>query len=48
MKSPVHRRVRACHPALDPLTSAMLDLRRIRQMVDELFEAEKDYLPQFA
>jgi alpha-galactosidase len=34
--------------ALDPLTSAMLDLRRIRQMVDELFEAEKDYLPQFA
>jgi alpha-galactosidase len=31
----------------DPLTMAVLDLRQIRSMVDELFEAEKPWLPQF-
>ncbi len=31
----------------DPLTSAVLSLREIRAMVDEMFEASKDYLPQF-
>ena len=31
----------------DPLTSAVLGLREIRSMVDEMFEASKDYLPQF-
>ena len=33
--------------ALDPLTSAMLSLREIQRMVDELFEAEAEWLPQF-
>jgi len=33
--------------ALDPLTGALLDLRQIRSMVDEMFEAEKEWLPQF-
>jgi alpha-galactosidase len=32
---------------MDPLTSALLPLSRIREMVDELFAAEADYLPQF-
>ncbi len=32
---------------MDPLTSALLPLNRIRQMVDELFAAEAAYLPQF-
>lgn len=31
----------------DPLTSAVLSLAEIKQMVDEMFEANKDYLPQF-
>ncbi|WP_094551743.1 alpha-glucosidase/alpha-galactosidase [Petroclostridium xylanilyticum] len=31
----------------DPLTSTILDMDEIRAMVDEMFEAEKDYLPQF-
>ena len=31
---------------MDPLTSAVLDLDEIRQMVDEMFEAEKEYLPE--
>ena len=31
----------------DPLTSAVCSLREIRDMVDEMFEASKDYLPQF-
>ena len=31
----------------DPLTSAVLSLREIRSMVDEMFAASKDYLPQF-
>jgi len=30
---------------MDPLTSAVLDLDQIRQMVDEMFEAEKEWLP---
>jgi alpha-galactosidase len=33
-----------CH---DPLTSAVLSLAEIRQMVNELFAQHKDYLPQF-
>jgi len=33
--------------ALDPLTAATLSLREIQQMVDELFEAEAEWLPQF-
>lgn len=31
----------------DPLTSAVLSLDEIKKMVDEMFEANKDYLPQF-
>ena len=33
-----------CH---DPLTAAVLSLREIKDMVNELFEQHKDYLPQF-
>ena len=33
--------------AFDPLTSAVLSLKEIQAMVDEMFEANKDYLPQF-
>jgi len=33
--------------AFDPLTSAVLSLEEIRNMVDDMFEANKDYLPQF-
>ena len=33
---------------LDPLTSAVLPLHRIREMVDEMFEAQREWLPQFA
>jgi alpha-galactosidase len=32
---------------LDPLTAAVLSPAEIRQMVDEMFEAEKRWLPQF-
>ena len=32
---------------LDPLTGALLTLDQIRSMVDELFAAEKEWLPQF-
>lgn len=32
---------------LDPLTSAVLSLEEIKQMVDEMFEANKEWLPQF-
>ncbi len=32
---------------LDPLTSAVLPLREIRAMVDEMFEAQRRWLPQF-
>ena len=31
----------------DPLTSAVLSLKEIRSMVDEMFEMNKDWLPQF-
>ena len=31
----------------DPLTSAVLSLAEIKSMVDEMFEANKDYLPTF-
>jgi len=33
--------------ALDPLTSAVLTLKEIRDMAIEMFEAEKKWLPQF-
>src|SRR5208283_4047868 len=33
--------------ALDPLTSAVLTLQEIRDMVSEMLEAEAKYLPQF-
>lgn len=33
--------------ALDPLTQAVLTLKEIRDMVGEMLEAERDYLPQF-
>jgi alpha-galactosidase len=33
--------------AHDPLTSAVLSLAEIKEMVDEMFEVNKDYLPQF-
>ncbi len=32
---------------MDPLTSAVLSLAEIKQMVDEMFEANKKWLPQF-
>ncbi|MFW5986090.1 MAG: alpha-glucosidase/alpha-galactosidase, partial [Halanaerobiales bacterium] len=32
---------------MDPLTSAVLSLEEIREMVDELFEFNKDWLPGF-
>jgi alpha-galactosidase len=38
----VHRAVQ-----MDPLTSALLPLHTIREMVDQLFAAEAAYLPQF-
>lgn len=37
--------VQAC--AMDPLTSAVLTLNEIREMVSEMLEAEKQWLPQF-
>jgi alpha-galactosidase len=33
--------------AYDPLTSAVLSLAEIRQMVNEMFYQNRDYLPQF-
>ncbi len=38
--------VQAC--ALDPLTGATLTLKEIRDMVGEMLEAEREWLPQFA
>lgn len=38
--------VHAC--SLDPLTSAVLTLKETRDMVNEMLEAEKQWLPQFA
>jgi alpha-galactosidase len=32
---------------LDPLTSAVLSLQETREMVDEMFEAQRQWLPQF-
>jgi alpha-galactosidase len=34
--------------SLDPLTAAVLTLREIREMVAEMLEAQRKYLPQFA
>jgi alpha-galactosidase len=34
--------------ALDPLTAAVLTLKEIREMVTEMLEAQRQYLPQFA
>lgn len=34
--------------AMDPLTGALLTLPQIRAMVSEMFESEKQWLPQFA
>ncbi|MDQ3814580.1 MAG: alpha-galactosidase [Armatimonadota bacterium] len=34
--------------ALDPLTGALMTLPQIRSMVNEMFEAEQEWLPQFA
>ena len=34
--------------ALDPLTASVLTLREIRDMVSEMLEAEREWLPQFA
>ena len=36
-----------CAVAYDPLTSAVLSLEEIRNMVDEMFEAENAWFPQF-
>lgn len=33
--------------AMDPLTSSVLTLKEIREMVNEMFIAEKEWLPQF-
>jgi len=33
--------------AMDPLTSSVLSLKEIREMVSEMFEAEAQWLPQF-
>lgn len=33
-----------CH---DPLTAVVLSLAEIKQMVNQVFEQNKDYLPQF-
>jgi len=33
--------------AMDPLTAAVLDLKKIRDMVREMFAAEAEWLPQF-
>ena len=37
--------VHAC--ALDPLTSAVLTLREIREMASEMLEVQREWLPQF-
>lgn len=33
--------------ALDPLTSALLTLPQVREMVDKMFQAQAAWLPQF-
>ncbi|MCD6334716.1 MAG: alpha-galactosidase [Candidatus Latescibacteria bacterium] len=43
-----HDRQAALHALqLDPLTAAVCSLDEIKQMFDELFEAEREYLPEF-
>jgi alpha-galactosidase len=37
--------VHAC--AMDPLTSAVLTLKEIREMASEMLEAQKQWMPQF-
>jgi alpha-galactosidase len=37
-----------CAVSLDPLTSSVLNLSEIREMTAEMFEAEKEWLPEFA
>jgi alpha-galactosidase len=32
---------------MDPLTSAVLSMEETRLMVDEMFDENKDWLPQF-
>ena len=32
---------------MDPLTSAVLDTEQTWEMVEEMFQAHKEYLPQF-
>ncbi len=34
--------------AMDPLAGALLTLPQVREMVDEMLEAEKQWLPQFS
>jgi alpha-galactosidase len=41
-KEAVHQAI-----ALDPLTGALMTLPKIRNMVNDLFEAEQQWLPQF-
>jgi alpha-galactosidase len=44
-----HDREAAYHAVmLDPLTSALLELQDIRKMVEEMFAAEKAWLPQYS
>jgi alpha-galactosidase len=44
-----HDREAAYHAVmLDPLTSALLELQDIRKMVDEMFVAERQWLPQYS
>jgi alpha-galactosidase len=44
-----HDREAAYHAVmLDPLTSALLELQDIRKMVEEMFVAEKAWLPQYS
>jgi alpha-galactosidase len=33
--------------AFDPLTASVLSLAEIKQMVNEMFQQNRDYLPQF-
>jgi alpha-galactosidase len=33
--------------AVDPLTAALMTLPQIRAMVNEMLEAEREFLPQF-
>jgi alpha-galactosidase len=46
LEGDVEKVVMAC--AMDPLSSAVLTLKEIREMAADLLEAEKQWLPQFA